>query len=244
MKIENKPLRVQSASASARPAKTTAVKDSGAVLPASAAGSILGIPPEEMTPKVKSAIMTLLREVEELRSEVNAAQARLAELEKIADLDPLAPIANRRAFVRELSRTISYAERYNVPTSLIYFDVNDLKKINDTYGHAGGDTVLVHVANTLMTNLRGSDMVGRLGGDEFAILLVQADENEAHEKAAQLAKIVAETPPRFEGISIPVRIAYGAYTFKPGEKASDVLARADKRMYQQKTDSKARPHST
>lgn len=196
--------------------------------------SLFGIPPEEMTPKVRSAIMTLLHEVEVLREEVESAARRLEELEQLADLDPLAPVANRRAFVRDLSRMMSYCKRYDVPASMLYFDVNDLKRINDEYGHAGGDTVLIHVANTLVTNTRESDIVGRLGGDEFAVLLAQASEDQALEKGAQLANAIASAPIRFNGKDIAVNVAFGAYTFEPHEKPTEVLDNADKRMYANK----------
>ncbi|MFZ5609360.1 MAG: GGDEF domain-containing protein [Pseudomonadota bacterium] len=212
------------------PASISAVQNSA---------SLLGIPPEEMTPKVRQAILSLLREVEALREELDTANRRLADMEKLADLDPLAPIANRRAFVRDITRLMSYSQRYDVPASLLYFDVNDLKKINDHYGHAAGDAVLIHVANTILANVRQSDSVGRLGGDEFAVLLAQADERLALEKGGQLAKIIAESPPLFQGAEIPVRVAFGAYTFRPGEQPAEVLARADRRMYAHKRDLKA-----
>ena len=81
------------------------------------------------------------------------------------------PLLNRRAFVRELTRYISFAGRYNTPASLIYFDLNHLKKTNDTLGHAAGDAVLAHFTEVLTAHVRDSDSVGRLGGDEFGVLL-------------------------------------------------------------------------
>lgn len=202
------------------------------------AADLLGIPQEEFTPKVRSAIMTLLNEVEQLRDEVSNATRRLEELEKVADLDTLTPVANRRAFVRDLSRTISYAQRYNIEASLLYFDVNDLKRINDEFGHAAGDAALVQIANVLATHVRESDVVARLGGDEFAVLLVQANENQAMIKGAELSKIIADTPIDYEGNIVHTHVAYGAYTFKPGEKPHDILDQADKRMYAHKRNLK------
>ena len=89
------------------------------------------------------------------------------------------PVANRRSFVRELSRMLSYAQRYGGEISVLYFDVNDMKSINDTYGHAAGDAAIGHVANLLAASIRESDVVGRLGGDEFGIILANAPESEA-----------------------------------------------------------------
>ncbi len=97
-------------------------------------------------------------------------------MEKTADQDQLLPLLNRRAFVRELTRYIAFTGRYNTPASLIYFDLNHFKQINDTHGHAGGDAALEHFAETLLSHVRDSDCVGRLGGDEFGVLLTHADQ--------------------------------------------------------------------
>ncbi|MBI3707288.1 MAG: GGDEF domain-containing protein, partial [Proteobacteria bacterium] len=122
--------------------------------------SIMDIPEAEFTPKVRAAIMTLMAEVEKLRKELQQSQARIAFLERLADQDTLTPVANRRAFVRELSRMMSFAERYDTVSSVIYFDVNGLKAINDAHGHAAGDAVLAHVARVLTQSVRDSDFVG------------------------------------------------------------------------------------
>ncbi len=203
------------------------------------AASVMGIPEAELTPKVRSAIMTLMGEVQSLRRELDKAQARLNQLEELADRDTLAPVYNRRAFVRELNRVVSFSERYNVPSSLIYFDVNDFKKINDEQGHAAGDGALLHVAQTLLANLRESDTVARLGGDEFGVILARADAAQASEKARQLARKIGDRPVEFEGRSFPVTVAYGAATFRSGEDGEATLAEADRAMYEHKAKLKA-----
>lgn len=198
----------------------------------------MGIPADEMTPKVQKAITTLLQEVESLRKEVRTVQTKLAEMERLADTDTLAPVANRRAFVRELSKSISYAKRHNISASLLYFDVNDLKIVNDKLGHSAGDKVLSHVANTLLINLRESDVVGRLGGDEFAALLMQASEEQAMEKGAQLVGLIADTPVNIGGEFVNIKVAFGAYTFEDVADASAALDHADRRMYAHKKSMK------
>ena len=200
--------------------------------------SIMGIPEDELTPKVRNAIMSLLQDVDRLRQEVAVGRAKLLQLEKLADQDSLVPMANRRAFVRELSRMISFAHRYEVPTSLLYFDINDLKTINDTLGHAAGDAVIQFVATTLNNNVRQSDLVGRLGGDEFAVLLAHSDARAAESKAAALARKVELEPFVWEGKPIALRIAYGSYTFKDGEDAAVALDAADRAMYAHKQESR------
>jgi diguanylate cyclase (GGDEF)-like protein len=201
--------------------------------------TIMGIPEAELTPKVRAAIMTLLGEVEQLRRELKDTQARLGHLEKLADQDPLAPISNRRAFIRELSRVISYAQRYNIPSSVLFFDLNGLKAINDTHGHVAGDAVLTHVAHILVENVRGSDFVGRLGGDEFGVILANADQGAANEKALSLAKAIEQSEFAWEGQRVPISLAFGAYSFRAGEDPTSAIANADKAMYQNKQQSRA-----
>ncbi len=196
--------------------------------------SVMGIPEAELTPKVREAIMALMREVEALRREVAQSNARLGDMEKLADQDSLVPMYNRRAFVREMSRMMAYATRYKSPTSLLFFDVNGLKAINDAHGHTAGDRALTSVATTLIDQVRTSDVVGRLGGDEFGVLLAHADDAQARKKADQLGAAIAARPLKWEGKTIEVAVAYGVYTFKPGEDAVTALAAADKAMYNHK----------
>lgn len=195
---------------------------------------LLGLPEQDLTPRVRSALGHLIEEMAELRGALTTAQTRLAELERLADEDSLAPISNRRAFLRDLARTIGYVERYGAACSLLYFDVNGLKTINDTYGHAAGDAALIHVAELLRANTRNSDVVGRLGGDEFGVLLTRADEANALNKAGRLAQVIAETHFVWEGKPITISVACGAHGLSPGEDGQVALAAADRAMYRQK----------
>ena len=215
-------------------AAATSVDNEDDVRQISDSVSIMDIPANEMTPKVRAAIMNLMQEVDRMRRDLEMARRRLAELEKLADQDTLAPIGNRRAFVREMSRTVSFAERYNIPASLIFIDVNGLKSLNDTYGHAAGDAALLHVANTLLNNVRGSDLVGRLGGDEFGVILPSTDEAAAQIKAQQLAEMIKKTPFQWNDNSLHVSIAHGVFSFQPGSNPGSILDEADKKMYAQK----------
>ena len=206
-----------------------------AILPA----SILGIPEDEFTPRVRDAIMGLMGEVDNLRRELSLTRARLDEMEKAADQDQLLPLLNRRAFVRELTRYIAFTGRYNMPASLIYFDLNHFKEINDTHGHAGGDAALKHFAKTLMAHVRDSDCVGRLGGDEFGVLLTYADQKTALKKADVLAEALRAAPTLWNGREITVSFSYGAFELKAGDNADTAIARADEAMYAQKRAARA-----
>jgi diguanylate cyclase (GGDEF)-like protein len=220
-------------------ARYAANQQAASSAPAADAASVMGVPEAELTPKVRDAIMTLMAEVQSLRRELEQAQARLNQLEELADQDTLAPVYNRRAFVRELNRVISFSQRYNVPSSLIYFDVNGFKKINDEHGHPAGDAALLHVALTLLANLRESDTVARLGGDEFGVVLAHADSEQAAAKARQLAEKIAGRPVEHESRTFQVTVAYGAATFRSGEDAEATLAEADRAMYEHKAKLKA-----
>ncbi len=195
---------------------------------------VLGVPEEELTPKVRAAFAQLMQEVDRLRGELEEAHKRVVYLEELADQDALVPVVNRRAFVRELSRTMSYVERYGTPHSVLFFDVNGMKQINDTLGHAAGDATLAHVAKVLVEHVRESDLVGRLGGDEFGVLLAQADQSLAQEKAEHLAEAIRTSALLWDGRPIKVTLSYGAHTLSAGDDPHSALSSADKRMYAHK----------
>jgi diguanylate cyclase (GGDEF)-like protein len=196
--------------------------------------SIAGIAEAELTASVRRALTTLMAEVETLKRELTNAHSRIAHLEKLVDEDPLVPIANRRAFVRELTRMMAFAQRYGLPASIVYFDVNNMKQINDTYGHAAGDDVLVQIAQVLLDNVRTTDVVGRLGGDEMGVLLVQTDQELAESKAVELSDLIHQRVTHWQGNLIEVSVASGAYAFAAGNSASDIIDAADRAMYQTK----------
>lgn len=224
----------------ARTGSASAVREGGTdATRAVEVGDFFGVPDGELTPKVREALVGLMEEVDSLRRELQAARGRINELEELADKDPLMPVANRRAFVREMSRMMSYTERYGVPSSLVFFDVNGLKQINDTMGHAAGDKALMAVATTLGERVRDTDVVGRIGGDEFGVILAQADEDVAREKAQQLVDAIREKPVDIDGTVVHVEVAHGVFPFGRGDDASMALAEADRRMYRRKQEMKA-----
>jgi diguanylate cyclase (GGDEF)-like protein len=228
---------VAGAGASRKAEARRAVDPAGGAAPQSEPTDVLnlaGVAETELSPKLRQAIMGLMAEVDSLRRELGEARQRISYLERLADEDPLMPIANRRAFVRELTRMMSFARRYGTPASIVYIDVNNLGEINDAHAHAAGDAALLQVARVLLENIRNTDVVGRLGGDELGVLLVQTDQALAEQKAAQLAAAVAAKPLLWQSHEIPLSIAYGVYSFVGGENAGDALDAADRAMYQAK----------
>jgi diguanylate cyclase (GGDEF)-like protein len=202
--------------------------------PADATARVLGIPEDEFTVSVRAAITTLMDDADGLRQELMETKRRLEEAERAADRDQLLPLLNRRAFVRELMRQISLVGRYGTPATLLYFDLNEFKSINDSLGHAAGDAVLAHFAGLLLENIRDTDVVGRLGGDEFGILLSHANIEQGQRKANRLTLLLENSPAVWNGNDIPIRFSYGTFELKPGDTADDALARADAAMYAHK----------
>jgi diguanylate cyclase (GGDEF)-like protein len=198
-----------------------------------------GLDAGDLTPQLANAFSSLLGEVIRLRTELAKARARATYLEKLAHEDALMPVANRRAFMRELSRLLTLAQRYSLRSSIIYIDLNGMKQINDTHGHNAGDAALQHVARILIDHVRLADVVARLGGDEFAVLLVKADQTAADQKAATLIAALEREPLQWNGELIHVNAAFGVYSFEGGETAAEALERADQAMYRSKQLRKA-----
>lgn len=242
MRIRDNPPPGAARVAAARPVAKTreaaSVSGPSAATPAAAQAvdqtTFLGLTESELSPNVRAALQALLDEVARLRQELDHTRKRIAHLERVADEDAMLPIANRRAFVRELTRLISYSDRYGTPSSILYFDLNGMKEINDTHGHAAGDETLHHFCRILLSNVRDSDVVGRLGGDEFGVILAQSDEAQAREKATSLVEIIESTPLEWQGQKIPLSCAVGIHQFSGRYSADEALNRADAAMYDEK----------
>ena len=201
--------------------------------------AFLGVAEAELTPAVRGAIQTLLGEIDDLRAEVGRLKARLQEVEGLADRDALTPLLNRRATLRELGRIRTFSQRYGVTASLVYFDLDGLKAVNDRYGHAAGDAALKAVAERLLANVRESDIVGRMGGDEFAVILVQADQAVAEAKAQSLAHAIEGEPMRFGDWSAPLHVSHGVCEIVQNADPEALVARADAAMYARKRQRRA-----
>jgi diguanylate cyclase (GGDEF)-like protein len=216
----------------------------GAKLPGAAPSAtddarFMGVTEAELTPAVKAALATLVIELEDLRSELKWLKARLLEAEAAADEDPLTGVKNRRAFLREVKRVSAFGVRYDVPASVVYFDLDDLKGVNDRLGHAAGDAALKAVAERLQQHVRESDIVGRMGGDEFAVILAQADRPTAEAKAAALARAIEAEPLKFGDWSAPLHISWGVREITQDAEPEALVADADQAMYARKRERKS-----
>ncbi len=196
--------------------------------------TIAGIPEAELTPKVRYALTGLMEEVNALRVEVDELQSRLADAEVRADNDPLLGIPNRRAFVRDLSRALAMADRYQNQAALVFIDLNDLKMINDLHGHAAGDAALLHLSNFVAKNIRTVDSFGRIGGDEFGLILMNANLDLAQKKVEWLIDTIATVPLKWKDETLALNMACGIVEVTAGQTLENTLEKADKAMYADK----------
>lgn len=170
----------------------------------------------------------------DLRQQNARLSARVSVLEDEICRDTLTPLYNRRHFEQAVALSISHCERYSSRAAVLFVDVDDLKSINDTYGHAAGDEALRAVASVLLANVRSTDVVARIGGDEFALLLGTISDTDVDQTIAQLTAGIAACRPQFSNGSPCLSATFGHAFIHPDDRADKVLARADSQMYRSK----------
>jgi diguanylate cyclase (GGDEF)-like protein len=189
---------------------------------------------------LRALVGGLVARVDLLTGELAAARSRAAAFEKLAVEDPLVPALNRRGFMRELGRAISYVARHSTPAALIFIDLDDFKSVNDSFGHAAGDHALRQYGALLRACIRSSDTIGRIGGDEFAIILWNASEEDAVRKARTLAGMIESRILSYGGHETRVRASAGATPILATDTPESVLSRADRAMYAAKAENRLR----
>ncbi len=176
----------------------------------------------------------------EYQSELDAAQSRLdrqnIELWQLAHVDTLTGAANRLAFDEDWRHTIDMGRDRRIDISLVLFDCDFFKAINDTYGHEVGDRVIQSLADTLQSALRKGDKLYRLGGDEFVAILINADRNDAHTVASRCVEAVASYAFSHLGIKETVKLSVGIAHAEGIDMAnlSELPRQADMAMYHAK----------
>ncbi len=160
----------------------------------------------------------------------------LLDLEQANRQDGLTKVSNRRHWETQLKLELQRAQRYQHPLSLILFDLDKFKELNDRYGHLGGDFVLVELASLIDSLLRDSDLLGRYGGEEFGIILPDTPEAGAKEVAERICKAVADYPMLFNQQTIRTSLSMGVVEFSPKEHQihDDLIRCADMALYQAK----------
>ncbi|MDH5670912.1 MAG: GGDEF domain-containing protein [Myxococcales bacterium] len=160
----------------------------------------------------------------------------LDQLRRLAGRDALTGVANRRCFQESLEREQARAERQGECFALVLLDLDGLKAINDTHGHAAGDTVIVAVAEACTASVRSSDVVARLGGDEFAIIMVGANGEGARASGERIRAAIEAVETPFGRPRISVGVA-ASDEIRAGEDS--LFERADRELYRDKAGRKA-----
>ena len=158
-------------------------------------------------------------------------EATVREMETLAYTDSLTGVLNRGALEHALQRELARARRYERPMSILLFDVDGLKAVNDRHGHGAGDDLLRTVGATLSDTIRHHDICGRLGGDEYVVAVVEQDLAGAEQVRDRVA---ARIPARRAalGLATPWAVSVGAASYPDdGETVDDLLAAADRRLY-------------
>ena len=153
----------------------------------------------------------------------------------LAERDALTGLYNRHRFNEELARMIADAQRHDSRVALLFFDLDDFKYINDTFGHRAGDAMLIRVAGEVAGQVRRNEMFARLGGDEFAILVPEISEEMLRVLAERITRSIAMVRFQFEGQSLRLTSSLGIAVYpEHADNAEDLIARADTAMYQAK----------
>jgi diguanylate cyclase (GGDEF)-like protein len=156
------------------------------------------------------------------------------EIYRLTILDGLTQVHNRRYLDEFLDREVARARRHFRPLSVVLFDIDRFKALNDTRGHLCGDAVLRDLAGLVRTTVRQEDLLARYGGEEFALVLVETNHDEAATAAERVRELVAGHTFTFEDVTLQVTISVGVATISGEAGPGELLRAADERLYQAK----------
>jgi diguanylate cyclase (GGDEF)-like protein len=168
--------------------------------------------------------------------EMRILQVRAEEFERLAYVDSLTGLFNRRVAEERLAAEADRSKRYGHPLTVISFDLARFKEINDTHGHPAGDHVLKEFSRRLTSAIRKSDIAARMGGDEFLILLPECDTSQVQTLLDRLRPMESE----YAGAKIPICFSAGWVGYERGESTEHFLERADRTLYAEKRSGKSR----
>jgi diguanylate cyclase (GGDEF)-like protein len=176
-----------------------------------------------------------------VQEDVTHERQTAEQLVRLAQHDPLTSLYNRRRFEDELARFFHAAERIPSQAALLFFDLDEFKYINDTFGHRAGDSVLNRMAVEIRTLVRSGETLFRLGGDEFAVLMPHASLDDAQHLAERIVLRIAQTPLCLHEHTVRLTTSLGIAHFPAhADNAEDLVAHADAAMYQAKHTGKNR----
>lgn len=151
--------------------------------------------------------------------------------------DELTSLPNRRAFDNDFNKEFLRAQRYKNHLTLVMFDIDHFKQVNDNYGHQCGDFVLKEISNAAMQTFRKTDTVYRTGGEEFSVILTETDINQAIIPLERFRKTIETLMPVYCGETIPITVSIGACEFCQDFKTfHDFIEKTDKALYKAKNE--------
>jgi diguanylate cyclase (GGDEF)-like protein len=154
------------------------------------------------------------------------------KLKELATRDSLTGILNRGSFFETAQHLLILSQRQKSPASFLLVDLDNFKRVNDTYGHFVGDKVLIHFTQTIQKSLRKSDLIGRVGGEEFAIFLPDTGNDDAFQLAEKLRKIISHSVLEVDGKTVAYTVSLGVESSEPKDHLIDELfKRADLKLY-------------
>lgn len=168
---------------------------------------------------------------------ITSLSKKVQELEESSNLDPLTKVFNRRALTSYLSKICDKKE-INHEFHLLILDIDDFKKVNDTYGHIAGDKILIFIANILKKTLRDGDKVFRYGGEEFIITLNRINSTVCHDISSRILKLINSNKLIYRGASLNVTMSIGATKYHQGDTPEAIINRADMALYKSKKNGK------
>jgi len=192
------------------------------------AASVMGIPEEELTPDVRRAISALMAEVDTLRHKLSQSRERESYYAEMADKDPVLPILNHRAFIREVTRFLGKKMPEGIEHYLLYLNMTNGDQIKADHGYMCIEGALIHVALLLKAELRETDILGNLLGTDFGVILTVSNHEGAQEKAQQLDEVIRTRPFNWIGKLITIETAAGVHVLKTGETPEKAIEAADK----------------
>lgn len=158
-----------------------------------------------------------------------------SELDRLAHTDQLTGLFNRRYLVQQLERHVEIFKRYRHPFALLMLDLDELKSINDTYGHAAGDMALRHIATLMSLNVRDVDICCRFGGDEFIVLMPETGNDVVEVVGGRFLDSLAKTKLKVDSALLTLRVSVGhASCPEDGRDAEELLQQADLSLYRAK----------
>ncbi len=167
-------------------------------------------------------------------------QLKIEKLKQDATIDSLTGCYNRREMAAQLHRNIANASRHGLPLSLVMFDLDHFKNVNDTHGHLCGDAVLKSVSQLVQKHMRKGDILARYGGEEFVCILPGTKKAMAVELAERLRKDIEQSRLAFHTHSIEITASFGVTQYEPGQGMSEFIDEADSLLYKAKQSGRNR----